>query len=102
MAVRPFRMKSHVQGRERLLAACDADLVGKEFAEGHLRLKVMPEFYDEVAGDAAALESYLRRCTVANLVGKKTVELAIELGFVDPNHVLRIQGVPHAQWALML
>jgi len=53
-------------------------------------------------GDERQLEDYLRTSTVANLVGKRTVDLAIKLGFVAPENVLTIQGVPHAQWALML
>lgn len=94
-------MKTHVQGRERLLAACDAELVGQRFAERGLRLDVHPEFYDGFGGDELALESQLRRCTVANLVGERTVSAAIRLGFVEEGHVLRIGGVPHAQWALL-
>ncbi len=96
-----FRIKKHVQGRERLVAACDEDLLGKQLNEGRLRLHVSPDFYDGFQGDAEALETYLRNCTVANLVGPRTVTLAIELGFVAKENVLWIEGVPHAQWALM-
>lgn len=97
-----FRIKNHTQGRERVVAACDEELLGKKLAEGRLRLHVNPDFYDGFEGDEAALEQFLRRSTVANLVGKRTVELAIKLGFVAPENVLTIEGVPHAQWALML
>jgi uncharacterized protein len=34
-------------------------------------------------------------------VGEKAVGLALELGFIDQANVIRIQGVPHAQWALL-
>lgn len=97
-----FRIKAHIQGRERLVAACDDDLVGKKFAEGPLRLFVSPDFYDGINGDAGTLQDYLSTCTVANLVGRNTVDLAIKLGYVAPENVLTIQGVPHAQMALML
>lgn len=97
----PFALKNHVNGKERVLAACDAELVGKSLAEGKLRLHVSPEFYDGFKGDEEALAAYLSRCTIANLVGQRTVDLAIELGFVAKENVLTIQGVPHAQWALL-
>ena len=38
----------------------------------------------------------------ANLVGKKTIEVAIKHGFVDPACVLLIGEVPHAQMARMI
>jgi hypothetical protein len=35
--------------------------------------------------------------TIVNMVGKNIVKRAIEKGFVHPEAVLRIEGVPHAQ-----
>ena len=94
-------MKNHVQGNERLVAACDEEVLDKKLQEGQLRLHVAPDFYDGFRGDEEALEALLRRATVANFVGKRTVDLAIRLGFVSEENVLKIEGVPHAQWALM-
>lgn len=76
--------------------------MGRKFEEGKLRLHVSPDFYDGFAGDEVALEQFLRRATVANFVGKRTVDVAIKLGFVEEGNVLTIGGVPHAQWALLL
>ena len=94
-------MKNHVQGRERVLAVCDEELVGRSFKQGALRLTVSADFYDGFAGDEDALERHLRSCTVANLVGKRSVDMAVDLGFVSRDNVLVIDGVPHAQWALL-
>ena len=38
---------------------------------------------------------------MANLVGKRSVDVAIDLGLVDPTHVLVVSGVPHAQFLVM-
>lgn len=95
-------MKNHVQGRERVLAVCDAELVGRSFKQGPLRLTVSADFYDGFAGGADELERHLRSCTVANLVGQRSVDAAVELGFVSRDNVLVIDGIPHAQWALLL
>ncbi len=95
-----FRIKKYNQGKERLLAVCDEDVLGRKLTEGKLHLNVTPEFYDGFPADEAALEMHLRTCTIANLVGEQCVELAIQLGYVARENVIRIEGVPHAQWAL--
>lgn len=97
-----FRIKRYNQGRERLVAVCDDDVLGRRLQEGKLHLNVTPEFYDGFPGEEADLEMHLRTCTIANLVGERCVELAIRLGFVARENVIRIQGVPHAQWALFV
>lgn len=95
-------MKKYRQGREHLLAACDTDLLGRKLSEGKLRLDVSQDFYDGFEATEEELEAHLRTCTIANLVGERVVTLAIRLGFVAQENVIRIEGVPHAQWALVL
>lgn len=83
-----------------LLAACDKELLGKTFenkAKG-LRLHVCPVFY---GGEIIPVDQFaekLKNCHVANLVGKKTVDKAIELGYVSKESVIKIKGAPHAQY----
>lgn len=96
-----FVFKVHNSGRETLLAACDADLLGKELRDGDLKLSVTPWFYGDSSATPAQLLSQLRRCTIANLVGEKTIRVAIDAGLVEEANVLRIAGVPHAQTASM-
>lgn len=90
-------MRIHRQGREVLVAVSDAALVGKEFREGGLRLHVAEEFYGTEGVDAPEVLRGLAGCTIANLVGVDTVTLAIQNGYVHPDNVLDIAGVPHAQ-----
>jgi len=35
--------------------------------------------------------------TIVNMVGKNVVQKAIEKGYVHPEAVLNIEGIPHAQ-----
>ena len=80
-----------------LVAVCDAELLGKEFREGKLRLKIHEAFYDgEEASVKKCLEA-LKEATIANLVGS-IVEEVIKAGLIDPSRVIRVQGVPHAQF----
>lgn len=90
-----------VQG-EVLLAACDEELIGKTLREGELKLEVKERFYKGKLVEVSALEELLDEATIANLVGERCVGKAIELGYVEKDRVLYIQGVPHAQMARLL
>ena len=82
---------------EIMLAACDSELLGKEFKEGRLRLKVSKSFY---GGDSMNTEDFLRNlqnATIANLVGERTIAAAVEAGYIDAECILMVAGTPHAQ-----
>lgn len=96
-----FAAKEYAQGKETLFAVCDEDCLDKKYKEGKLSLHVDPGFYDGIRISEEEFAYYFRRCTIANLVGKKAVALAVELGFVNEANVITIDGTPHAQWALM-
>ncbi len=93
--------RNYQQGIQRLLAACDEDLLGQAFSEGKFRLDVSADFYDGMRVEREDLQALLRACTIANLVGEQTVAAAIEIGIIDAKNVLRVQGVPHAQMIVM-
>ncbi len=95
-------IKIHRQGHETLVAACDSDIVGKTFRSKDLKIQVSEGFYKGDTGDENMLVSRLEMATIANLVGEKTLKIAIKHGFVDPGCVLVIGGVPHAQMARMI
>jgi hypothetical protein len=87
-------------GEEVVVIICDAELLGKEFRESKVVLKVDERFY---GGKEATMEECikaLRMATIANVVGS-VVERAIQEGLIDPDRVLRIQGVPHAMMVKM-
>ncbi len=97
-----FVAKEYRQGKETLFAACDEECLGEHYREGALQLKVDASFYDGGRIGRAEFEVAMRRATIANFVGERAVALAIDLGFVSADNVIRIEGVPHAQWALMM
>jgi len=84
-------------GRNVLLCICDAEILGKIFREGKITFRVKEDFY---RGRRVAVEEALdliEASTIVNMVGKNVVKKAIERGFVHPEAVLNIEGVPHAQ-----
>lgn len=95
-------VKLYRKGPEVLVAACDSDILGKTFRGEGLKIHVSEGFYKGDVGDEEMLVNRLEMATIANLVGKKTLEIAVRRGFVDPSCVLLIGGVPHAQMARMM
>jgi hypothetical protein len=95
-------IKIYRQGDDILIGACDEKLIGKKFTDGKFQINVTKEFYDGKRIDKETLKKYLEEATIANLVGKETVECAMKIGLVDPNCIIKIKGVPHAQMVRML
>lgn len=89
------------QGGDILIGACDEELLGKTFSEGKFHLEVCHRFYDGKRITIKALKEYLEIATIANLVGEKTVKCAIKMDLVDPQCVMKIKGIPHAQLVRM-
>ncbi len=89
-------MKVYTRGPEVLVAACDADLMGKTLSQGELKLHVS-SFYDGDSVDSDEFLEQLKAATIGNLVGKVTVETAKRAGMIEDDGIMWIDGVPHAQ-----
>ncbi|MDD1776024.1 MAG: DUF424 family protein [Candidatus Methanomethylicus sp.] len=91
----------NVRKGEVMIAVCDCELLGKKFKEGKLVLDVCRDFY---GGKRVSLETAvdtLRAATLANLVGEESIRCGIEAGIIHSDCVLRVDGVPHAQFVLI-
>jgi hypothetical protein len=95
-------IKIYKKGNDLLLGACDEKLLGKKFEDGKFQIEVKRDFYDGERITSKALRKILEDATIANLVGKETIECAIQAGVVDPDCIIKIKGIPHAQMVKML
>ena len=86
-----------------LVSVCDPDLIGRTFEDGPISLSVDSEFYEEGAtqADADSVARSLGRAMTANLVGEKSVSVAIDHGFIDEVNVLDLGETVHAQYLRM-
>jgi hypothetical protein len=84
-------------GRNVLLAMCDCELLGRTLREGKIVFHVKDEFYNGRKANIEEAISMISNSTIVNLVGKRCVEKAIDKGYVHPEAVIKIEGVPHAQ-----
>ncbi len=94
-------MKVHKYNNEILVAASDADLIGKTFVDGKLTLQVSKIFYGEEVVTVEQLIEKLEISTIANLVGKEVISIAINEKFIKEEGIIRIAGIPHAQMVLI-
>jgi len=84
-------------GKQTLLAVCDIELAGKTLREGNIVFEVREEFYKGTKVSIDEAIGLMEHCSSVNMVGQCIVGKAIEKGFVHPDAVLEISGVPHAQ-----
>jgi len=84
-------------GRNVLLAICDCEILGKTLREGKIVFHVKEEFYNGGRVSIEEAMDMINNSTIVNMVGKCCVEKAIKRGYVHPDAVLNIEGVPHAQ-----
>jgi len=92
-----FSVKKHISQGHILIAACDLELLGKKLEDGELCLEIHEAFYGGEKVGASILARLLEMSTMANLVGKRAVRLALDMGLVDEDCVIVIKDVPHAQ-----
>jgi hypothetical protein len=84
-------------GENVLLAICDVEILGRTLREGKIVFRVKEDFYKGARVNIEEAVSMIENSTIVNLVGKNVVKKAIEKGYVHPEAVLNIEGIPHAQ-----
>jgi hypothetical protein len=84
-------------GNNVLLAICDAEILGKTLREGKITFNIKEDFYKGPRVTIEEAVTMIGNSTIVNMVGKNIVKKAIEKGYVHPEAVLKIEGVPHAQ-----
>ena len=90
-------VRSVKQGRHVLIAACDAELLGKTLKHGKCDFKICEQFYGGLLTDVEAAIKLIRTGTVVNLIGRHLVQRAIKEGIIHPEAIIHISGIPHAQ-----
>ena len=90
-------VRMHSNDGEIVLAACDDELLGRTLVEGKIKMKVSEPFYNGEMIPDAVLAERMKSAAIMNLVGNRTVAIALSEGYVDEDCVMTIEGVKHAQ-----
>ena len=83
-----------------VVAVCDSDLLGRIFEEGDFQLEVKENFYKGDEMDEKKTAEIMQRMAeedaTFNIVGKKSVSIAIKKGIISEQGIRTIQGIPFA------
>ena len=91
-------LKIHnIPGQGSILAACDAELLGKTLTSPICDVEIDPSFYGDTKATEEEFLAALANACSANLMGKRVCDIAIKAGLLEMESCLLISGVPHAQ-----
>lgn len=92
-------MRVHRVRREVVVAACDAELLGRELplGTGSAKVRVTPQFYGERRVAREELVWAIQHGTIVNLLGALVCQIAQEEGLLAEDHTGTLGGVPHAE-----
>lgn len=83
-----------------VVAVSDKELVGKIFTEGKMQLDIKESFYKGEAKTAKETAEILKDMKIEdatfNIVGKKSVGIAIENGIISEEQIGKVEGIPFA------
>ena len=89
-----FSVRSINYQKQLMLNICDAELLGKKIIENELTMYISENYYGERFVEKDEAKSLLNNSSIINMVGKKTISLALELGIGTEKAVKVISDVP--------
>lgn len=89
-------LKIHRTPEGEVVAVCDDDLLDTTLRDGDLCVSIGGDFYGTTHATAEEVRAALRDAANANLLGKESVGIAVEMGLISEKSCMTIGGVPHA------
>lgn len=84
-------------GAGDVVAVCDRELLNATLRQGDLEINVSEKFYgsDPVTDDD--VKKAIKDAPNVNLMGRRAVSIALDLGLIDSGSCIMFGDVPHAQ-----
>ena len=80
-----------------VVAVCDYELLNTTLAHGKLNVTVSEGFYGTTRVEEAVVAEALQKGDNINLMGERSVGVAVKLGLISRSDCIMIGSVPHAQ-----
>ena len=91
-------MKVHCSpGTGDIVAVCDRELLNTTIRHDELSIQVTEWFYGNTPASEEMVRAALKKAGNINLMGKRSVSIAIDMGLVTPSGCVMIGEIPHAQ-----
>jgi hypothetical protein len=85
--------KINYQG-SMMVNICDKELVGAKVADGNLEVNITKDYFEQQVLGEEEVTALLKTCSIANLVGKRIVNKAVEMKLASSISVRNISDVP--------
>lgn len=83
-----------------VVAICDSELIGKTFQENNFQLEIKESFFNGNELSEKETEQIMQKMSLEdatfNLIGEKTINLALKLNLIQEQGIKKIQGIPFA------
>ena len=89
-----FRARLINHNNTRMLNICDADLLGRTLNRDNFSLKISEKYYAEKIIEKEEAKDLLKGSDNINMVGKKIIDLSVNMGIGSEKGVKVIDGVP--------
>ena len=80
-----------------IVAVCDRELLNTTISHGNLSVKISEAFYGNCPASEDMVREALKKGGNINLMGKRSVSIAIDMGLITPSGCIMIGDIPHAQ-----
>ena len=94
-----MQLKIH-EAYRKIIALADTNLIGKTFSEGIKQIEVKPNFFQGQEKNKKEVLKILKDMekedATFNIVGKESIETALEARIISKNGIIEIDGVPIA------
>jgi len=80
-----------------VVAVCDRELLNTTISHDTMTVTISEAFYGNKPATEAEVREALRNAGNANLMGERTISLAIEMGLCSRASCIMIGNIPHAQ-----
>lgn len=84
-------------GTGDVVAICDRELLNTTISNNAITITPTGAFYGNKAATEEEVREALRRAANANLLGERTIRIAIDMGLVTRAGCIMIGSVPHVQ-----
>ena len=84
----------------KVVAVCDAELIGRKFEEGKMQLDLRENFYKGEQFDdrkiVELIKKHFKDDATFNIAGEKSVKAALDAGIISEGNIGKVGGVPFA------
>jgi len=91
-----MNIKIHQTKYSSIVVLCDKELIGKEIKEGDLCINITERFYKGEDLPESRVIKILKDADSTNIVGEKSIQIALKADIIKKESIKRIKGIPFA------